>query len=252
MECDHKNVPHKGVKMLKKIFPVLLLGLLALGAIIKWTHCEQGAQHTTLVGRQYRHFIAPAVMPNGEIVDLDIKEYFKGHIGVIFFYPLDFTFVCPTEILAFHDLVQELERLDVKIVGISVNTVDSHVKWREATPEEGGVGHINYPLIADDDHKIMNMYGVPAPDQDVALRSTFIVDDATEKVIFQSVSDLSIGRNTDEVIRVIKAHLASRSGDKVCPANWQPGQEGMKPDLNAAIDFLKKRQMAKLQKQEVK
>ncbi|MCY4413818.1 MAG: peroxiredoxin [Alphaproteobacteria bacterium] len=200
--------------------------------------------NTTLVGRKYHKFVAPAVMPNNEIMDLDIESYFSNHIGVIVFYPLDFTFVCPSELLAFDALIKEFSRLGVRVVGISVDSAHAHLQWRNMSLESGGIGQINFPLISDIDHSIMTMYGVQAADQSVALRSTYIIDDVSGNVIFQSVSDLSIGRSTDEVIRVVEALIASRSG-QVCPANWKKGEDLMNPTIQGVVDYLKKSKLLK-------
>lgn len=195
------------------------------------------AEVGTLVGRKFPKFVAPAVMPNNEIVDIDIESYFQGHIGVIVFYPLDFTFVCPSELIAFDQETREFHRLGARIVAVSIDSAHAHLRWRNMTREEGGIGPVHFPLVSDIDHKITQAYGVQAFGQSVALRATYVIDSANGNIVHQSVNDMSIGRSTQETLRVISALIASRSG-QVCPANWREGEKLMDPTVRGVMEYI--------------
>lgn len=196
----------------------------------------------TLVGRRFPKFVAPAVMPNNEIVDIDIESYFQGHIGVIIFYPLDFTFVCPSELIAFDEATQEFHRLGARVVAISIDSAHAHLQWRNMPRENGGIGQVHFPLISDIDHKIAQNYGVQAFGQSIALRATYIIDPETDNIVHQSVNDLSLGRNVHEILRIIAALVASRAG-QVCPANWREGERLMDPTVRGVIEYLQSKKV---------
>ncbi len=193
---------------------------------------------STLVGSKYPKFVSAAAMPNNEIIDLDIESYFQGGKGVILFYPLNFTFVCPSEIVAFSMRIKEFQKLGVKVVAISVDSVHAHLQWRSMPLEQGGIGDVQIPLISDVDHVIVKQYGVQVPGKSIALRATFIVNEAGI-IVHESVNDLSVGRSVDEVLRLIEAFIASKSG-QVCPANWTAGKALMQPTVRGVKEYLQK------------
>lgn len=190
----------------------------------------------SLVQQNAPTFVADAVL-NGEFISVNLENY-KGKWVVLFFYPLDFTFVCPTEITAFSDAISEFKKLNAEIIGVSVDSKYSHLAWTNVPRSEGGLGNITYPLVSDLTKKISADYGVLL-ESGVALRGLFIID-PDGKVAYQVVHDLNIGRNVKEILRVLKALQFSRAHGEVCPANWDEGSEGMKPDPVGAKEFFKK------------
>jgi peroxiredoxin (alkyl hydroperoxide reductase subunit C) len=164
-------------------------------------------------------------------------ETFKDRYVVLFFYPLDFTFVCPTEIIAFSDRIDAFERIGTKVIGISVDSQYTHRAWKNTPRTEGGLGEIRYPLLADMTKDIARRYGVLL-DTGVAARGLFIIDD---KGILQSytVNNLGVGRNVDEVLRLVQACQYVAQHGEVCPANWHPGEKTMKPDPDGARAYFK-------------
>ena len=191
-----------------------------------------------LIGQKFPKFTAPAVMPNNEIVDIDIETYFQGHVGVIIFYPLDFTFVCPSELIALDEAMPEFERLCARVVAVSIDSAHAHLQWRNMPREEGGIGQVHYPLVSDLDHSIVKAYGVAAPGQPIALRATFIVDPNSGNVVHNAINDFSVGRSIPEILRLIAALIAQRTG-QVCPVNWQEGEKLMDPSTRGVIDYIK-------------
>ena len=173
-------------------------------------------------------FKATAVMPNKTFKeDLGLADY-KGKWVVLFFYPLDFTFVCPTEITAFSDRVEDFKKLDAEVLGCSVDSHFTHLAWVETPRAKGGLGEIKYPLIADLTKKIGEDYGVMLPNG-ITLRGLFIID-PKGNLRYQVVHDLGIGRNVDETLRVLAAIQSVDRTGEVCPADWKPGADTMKPD----------------------
>lgn len=168
------------------------------------------------------------------VVDLEFKEiklsHYRGKYVVLFFYPLDFTFVCPTEITAFSDSYDKFAALNTEVLGISVDSQFSHLAWIQTDRKDGGLGDLNYPLVADLKKEISAAYNVLDPDAGVALRGLFIID--KEGVIqHATINNLAFGRNVEETLRVLQAiQYVQSHPDEVCPANWQPGQQTMKPD----------------------
>ena len=192
--------------------------------------------NNTLVQKPAPDFNATAVL-NGEFVNLSLSSY-KGKWVVLFFYPLDFTFVCPTEITAFNDSLAEFKRANAEVVGASVDSKYSHLAWINTPKADGGLGAIGFPLIADLDKKISSDYGVLL-DAGMALRGLFIID-PDGKVAYQTVHDLGIGRNVHETLRVLKAIQFNREHGEVCPANWEPGSDTMKGDPKGSKEYFKK------------
>lgn len=171
-------------------------------------------------------FEAEAVI-GSEIKNIKLADY-KGKWVVLFFYPLDFTFVCPTEIIEYDAKLDEFKKIGAEVLGVSVDSAFSHLAWKRTPKKEGGIGDVKYPLIADITKQISKDYGVLL-DGGVALRGTFIID--PKGIIRQAtVNDLPVGRNIDEAIRLVKAFQFTDEHGEVCPANWQEGSKTMKAD----------------------
>lgn len=194
---------------------------------------------SVLVGKKAPNFTAAAVMPNNEIKDdFNLKSYLDGKYGVLFFYPLDFTFVCPSEIIAFHNRIQEFKDRGTEVIGVSVDSHFTHLAWKNTPVDQGGIGQVQYPLVADLTKQIARDYDVLVNDA-VAFRGTFLIDkDFT--VRHQIVNDLPLGRNVDEAIRMVDALQFHEEHGEVCPAGWNKGNEGMKADAGGVADYLKK------------
>lgn len=177
-------------------------------------------------------FKAQAVLPDGSFGEVSLSNY-KGKYVVLFFYPLDFTFVCPTEIIAISDRIEEFRARGAEVVGVSIDSHFSHFAWRSTSRKEGGIGEVTYPLVADLDKSISRKYGVLLESPGIALRGLFIID-PEGKVRHITINDLPLGRNVDEMLRVIDALQFTAEHGEVCPANWQKGEDGMKPS-NAGL-----------------
>ncbi len=187
-----------------------------------------------LVQKQAPDFEAQAVMPDGSFKQVKLSDY-RGRYVVLFFYPLDFTFVCPTEIIAFSDRAKEFEQRNVQVLGASVDSHYSHFAWRNTPRDQGGIGQIDYPLIADINKKISSDYGVLL-DGGVALRGLFLID--KEGVVrHQVVNDLPLGRSVDEVLRMVDALQFFEKNGEVCPANWKAGARTIKPGVQESKEF---------------
>ncbi|ASS90849.1 MULTISPECIES: peroxiredoxin [Aeribacillus] len=177
-----------------------------------------------LVGKQAPRFEMDAVLPNKEFGKVSLEEIMKqGKWTVLFFYPMDFTFVCPTEITAISDRYEEFEDLDAEVIGVSTDTIHTHLAWIKTPREENGLGDIKYPLAADTNHQVSRDYGVLIEEEGVALRGLFIINPEGE-LQYQTVFHNNIGRDVDETLRVLQA---LQTGG-LCPANWKPGQETLK------------------------
>lgn len=181
---------------------------------------------TTIVGKAAPAFELDAVA-DGAFKTISISDY-RGRWVVLFFYPLDFTFVCPTEILAFSDRIDEFHKLKAEVLGVSVDSKYTHLAWTERPRELGGIQGLKYPLLADLNKKVSEDYGVLS-DAGVALRGLFIID-PDGIVQHATINNLGVGRSVDETLRVLQAFQYVREHGEVCPANWKPGAEGMKPD----------------------
>lgn len=186
---------------------------------------------TAVVGHGFQDVVyADGVLKMGD-------ETIRGRYLYLFFYPLDFTFVCPTEIIAFSDRIAEFERLNTKVVGCSIDSQFTHLAWANTPREKGGLGKIQYPLLADLSKKVAQDYGVLLPDG-IAARGSFIID---EKGVIQSytVNNLGVGRSVDEALRLIEAYQYVAQHGEVCPANWQRGAKTMKADPAGAQEYFK-------------
>ena len=193
---------------------------------------------SVLVGREAPDFTAPAVLGSGEIVDnFNFKEVTKGKYAVIFFYPLDFTFVCPSELIAFDHRLVEFKKRGVEVIGVSVDSHYTHNAWRNTPIKEGGIGAVGYPLVADLTHSICKDYDVETPDGAVAFRGSFLID-TNGLVRHQVVNDLSLGRNIDEMLRMVDSLQFTEEHGEVCPAGWQEGDKGMTATTDGVADYL--------------
>ena len=191
-----------------------------------------------LVGRQAPDFTAAAVLGNGEIVDsYNLHETIKGKKAVIFFYPLDFTFVCPSELIAFDKRFEEFQKRGVEVIGVSIDSQFSHNAWRNTPVNEGGIGPVKYALVADVKHEICQAYDVEHPEAGVAFRGSFLVDKEGQ-VRHQVVNDLPLGRNVDEMIRMVDALQFHEDHGDVCPAGWEKGDKGMDASPEGVASYL--------------
>ena len=190
-----------------------------------------------LVGKPAPDFTAAAVMADGSINDnFNLKEYLDGKIGILFFWPLDFTFVCPSEIIAFNNRIKDFEERGAKVIGISVDSHFTHAAWRNTPVEKGGIGEVAFPMVADITKNIARDYHVLLNDS-VAFRGTFMIaGDGT--VWHQVVNNLPLGRNVDEAIRMVDALQFHQEHGEVCPAGWNKGGKGMKADADGVAAFL--------------
>jgi peroxiredoxin (alkyl hydroperoxide reductase subunit C) len=179
-----------------------------------------------LVGKKAPTFTAAAVLGNGEIVeDFSFEAATKGKKAVVFFYPLDFTFVCPSELLAFDHRVEEFKKRNVVVIGVSIDSHFTHNAWRNTPIDQGGIGQVRYTLVADINHSIAKAYDVES-EGGVAFRGTFVIDEAGV-VRSQIVNDLPIGRNIDDTLRTVDALIFHEQHGEVCPAGWKEGDAGM-------------------------
>ncbi|MDU6258129.1 peroxiredoxin C [Haemophilus parainfluenzae] len=192
-----------------------------------------------LVTRQAPDFTSSAVLGNGEIVDnFNFKKHIEGKAAVLFFYPLDFTFVCPSELIAFDHRYEEFKKRGVEVVGASIDSQFTHNAWRNTPTENGGIGAVKYALAADVKHEIAKAYGIEHPEEGVALRASFLID-KNGVVRHQIVNDLPLGRNIDEMLRMVDALQFHEEHGEVCPAQWEKGKEGMKDNPEGVAKYLK-------------
>jgi peroxiredoxin (alkyl hydroperoxide reductase subunit C) len=191
----------------------------------------------TLVQKPAPDFSAEAVLANGETATIKLSQFKGNKYVVLFFYPLDFTFVCPTEILAFSNHIEEFKKRGVEVLGCSVDSDHTHRAWRNTKVEEGGIGPIAYPLLADLTKDIARSYGV-LHDSGKALRGTFLID-KNGIVRQETVNDFPLGRSIEETIRLIDALQFSEEHGEVCPAGWNKGKKGMKETTASVAAFLK-------------
>lgn len=189
-----------------------------------------------LVTKKAPDFTATAVMPDNSFKeDFKLSDY-KGQYIVLFFYPLDFTFVCPTEIIAHNKRLEEFKNRNVQVIGVSVDSHFSHFAWKNTPVEKGGIGNIQYPLVSDIQHDIVKLYGIENSDG-LALRASFLID--KEGIVqHQVVNNLGLGRNIDEMLRLIDALQFSEEHGEVCPAGWEKGQEAIKPSTDGIAVYL--------------
>ncbi|MDH3996298.1 MAG: peroxiredoxin [Desulfobulbaceae bacterium] len=190
-----------------------------------------------LVTKQAPMFEAEAVMPNNSFETVSLSSY-RGKYVLLFFYPLDFTFVCPSEILAFNRQLDDFTAKNCELLGVSVDSIYTHLAWKNTPVNLGGIGTIQFPLISDISKSISADYGVLL-EGGVSLRGLFLID--KEGVVrHQLINDLPLGRNVDEALRVIDALQFHETHGEVCPANWRPGDDAMKPTPEGVADYLSK------------
>jgi peroxiredoxin (alkyl hydroperoxide reductase subunit C) len=191
-----------------------------------------------LISKKAPEFKASAVLTNNEI-DNDFKlSNFNGKYIILFFYPLDFSFVCPTEVLAFNENLNEFNIREAEVIGVSIDSVYTHLAWKKTPIEKGGIGKINYPLVSDIKREIAKAYDVLLEDE-TALRALFIID-KNGIVRHTTLNDTSLGRNINEVIRNLDAIRHYDENGKVCPANWEKGSASMNPTTDGVVDYLSK------------
>lgn len=190
-----------------------------------------------LVGQEAPDFTAAAVLGTGEIVDsFNFKEATKGKYAVVFFYPLDFTFVCPSELIAFDHRLAEFKAKNVEVIGVSIDSHFTHAAWRNTPVNQGGIGPVGYTMVADIKHEICQSFGVEAAGG-VAYRGSFLIDQKGV-VRHMVVNDLPLGRNVDEMIRMVDALQFTEEHGEVCPAGWNKGKAGMKASTAGVADYL--------------
>ena len=188
-----------------------------------------------LVGKPAPDFTATAVYGNNEIKDLKLSS-FKGRYVVLFFYPLDFTFVCPSELIAFDHRLEEFTQRGVEVIGCSIDSQFTHLAWKNTPVNKGGIGQVRYSLVADINHAICQAYDVEAAGG-VAFRGSFLID-KSGVVRHQVVNDLPLGRNIDEMLRMVDALQFTEEHGEVCPAGWQKGKAGMKASPDGVANYL--------------
>jgi len=193
---------------------------------------------SVLVTKQAPEFTAKAVMPDNSINESFKLADYKGKYVVLFFYPLDFTFVCPSEIIAFDHRLADFKSRGVEVIGVSIDSHFTHLAWKNTPVNNGGIGNVQYPLVADLTKNIARDYDVLIGDS-VALRGSLLIDKAGV-VRHQVVNDLPLGRNIDEMLRMIDALQFTEEHGEVCPAGWQQGKEGMKGSTEGVAEYLAK------------
>lgn len=192
---------------------------------------------SVLVGKQAPDFTVPAVLGNGEIVDsFTLSSAIKGKYGLVFFYPLDFTFVCPSELIALDNRVADFKARNVEVVAVSIDSHFTHNAWRNTPVNNGGIGQVRYTMAADIKQEIMKAYDVQSADG-VAFRGAFLIDDKGV-VRSQIVNDLPLGRNMEELIRLVDALQFHEEHGEVCPANWKKGDKGMNASPEGVAAYL--------------
>lgn len=189
-----------------------------------------------LVGKKAPDFTATAVLGNNEIKDVTFSEITKGKYAVVFFYPLDFTFVCPSELIAFDHRLEEFKKRNVEVIGVSIDSQFTHLAWKNTPVDKGGIGQVGYTMVADVKHEICRAYDVEA-DAGVAFRGSFLID-KSGVVQHQVVNNLPLGRNIDEMIRMVDALQFTEEHGEVCPAGWNKGKKGMTASPEGVAKYL--------------
>ncbi|MFO1794175.1 peroxiredoxin [Pseudomonas aeruginosa] len=191
---------------------------------------------SVLVNKQAPDFTAAAVLADGSIVDAFQLSSLRGKYVVLFFWPLDFTFVCPSEIIAHNNRMDKFRELGVEVVGVSIDSQFTHHAWRSTPVEKGGIGAVEFTMVADVKHEITRAYGIEHEDG-VALRASFLIDRAGV-VQHQVVNNLPLGREVDEMVRLVEALQFTEEHGEVCPAGWRKGQKGMKASAEGVASYL--------------
>lgn len=191
---------------------------------------------SVLVNKQAPDFTAAAVLGDGSIVDAFQLSSLRGKYVVLFFWPLDFTFVCPSEIIAHNNRMDKFRELGVEVVGVSIDSQFTHHAWRSTPVEKGGIGAVEFTMVADVKHEITRAYGIEHEDG-MALRASFLIDRAGV-VQHQVVNNLPLGREVDEMVRLVEALQFTEEHGEVCPAGWRKGQKGMKASAEGVASYL--------------
>ncbi|OWR06382.1 alkyl hydroperoxide reductase [Pseudomonas aeruginosa] len=191
---------------------------------------------SVLVNKQAPDFTAAAVLGDGSIVDAFQLSSLRGKYVVLFFWPLDFTFVCPSEVIAHNNRMDKFRELGVEVVGVSIDSQFTHHAWRSTPVEKGGIGAVEFTMVADVKHEITRAYGIEHEDG-VALRASFLIDRAGV-VQHQVVNNLPLGREVDEMVRLVEALQFTEEHGEVCPAGWRKGQKGMKASAEGVASYL--------------
>ena len=192
---------------------------------------------SVLVAKEAPDFTSAAVMPNGTINENFKLSDYRGKHVVLFFWPLDFTFVCPTEIVAHDHRLAQFKERGVEVVGISIDSKHTHYAWRSTPLDKGGIGEVQFPIVADVTHKITQAYGIEHPEDGVALRASFLID-RDGVVQHQVVNNLPLGRNVDEMLRVVDALQFTEQHGEVCPAGWNKGDAAMSESAEGVAGYL--------------
>ena len=193
---------------------------------------------SVLVGKKAPEFSAPAVLSNGSIIeDFSFKNPRLGKYCAIVFYPLDFTFVCPSELISLDKRIETFNSLNVEVLAISVDSHFSHNAWRMTPVNKGGIGQVGYTMVSDINHSICKAYGIEVHDVGVSYRATFLID-RDLIVRHQVVNDLPLGRNMDELVRMVKALQFHETNGQVCPAGWMEGEKGMDASPEGVKEYL--------------
>ncbi len=189
-----------------------------------------------LVGKQAPDFTANAVFPDNEIGSITFSEFARDKYAVLFFYPLDFTFVCPSELIAFDNRLEEFRKRGVEVLSVSIDSEYTHLAWKNTPRDKGGIGKVGYTMVADIRHEVCRAYDVEA-EAGVALRGSFLIDKGGV-VRHQVINDLPLGRNVDEMLRMVDALQFTEQHGEVCPAGWTQGKAGMKADSEGVAEYL--------------
>jgi peroxiredoxin (alkyl hydroperoxide reductase subunit C) len=200
----------------------------------------KGEVKMLLVTHQAPDFKASAVLGTGEIIKtFSFREHIAGKTTVLFFWPMDFTFVCPSELIAFDNRHEKFQELGVEVIGVSCDSEFVHNAWRKTSFEKGGIGEVKYVMVADTKREIQRSYGIEHPGEGVALRASFLID-SSGVVRHQIVNDLPLGRNVDEMIRMVDALQFYERHGEACPAQWEKGKEGILTSPDGVARFLAK------------
>ncbi|MFQ5423007.1 MAG: peroxiredoxin [Phycisphaerae bacterium] len=192
---------------------------------------------SSLVTQEAPDFAAQAVMPDNSFGELKLASC-RGKYVVLFFYPLDFTFVCPSEIIAFDKKLSAFKERNCEVISVSVDSHFTHLAWKNTPRDKGGIGNVQFPMVADIDKSIARSYGVLHGDS-VSLRGLFLID--KDGIVRHAlVNDLPLGRNVDEAVRMLDALQFFETHGEVCPANWKPGEDAMKPTAEGVAGYLAK------------
>lgn len=235
------------MKLFTFLMPILACTALAeqqLGVFWPSDSNHRLTESRVQIGKAAPEWTATTLMPGGEIQEISLSDY-KGKWVVFFFYPLDFTFVCPTEIIAFSDRAHEFAALNTQVIGASVDSQFTHLAWTKTPRNEGGLGKMEIPLVSDLTHKISKTYGVFLEDAGISLRGLFIIDpQGTLRQI--TMNDLPVGRSVDETLRLVQAFQYTDKNGEVCPANWKPGSNTIIPDPEAKMAYFEEANKSEL------